>query len=55
MFPSAAAVAVRSRESLFDPQTQKRLMPCLGPRRRMSGVKFSLWVPPKRNAKLLHF
>lgn len=48
MFRSAAAAAaVRSRESLFDQQTQTRLMPCLGPRRRTSGVKVSLWVPPK--------
>ena len=54
MFRSAAAVAVRSRESLFDQQTQKRLAPCLGPRRRTFGVKFSLWVPPKENAKVLH-
>jgi hypothetical protein len=53
MFRSAAA-AVRSRESLFDQQTQKRLAPCLGPRRRTFGVNFSLWVPPKENAKLLH-
>jgi len=47
MFPAAAAVAARSREILFDQQTQKRLVPCLGLRRRTSGVKFSLWVPPK--------
>ena len=47
MFPSAAAAAVRSRESLFDQQPQKRLVPCLEPRRRTFGVNFSLWVPPK--------
>src|SRR5262249_52267731 len=43
----AAAVAARSPESLFDQQAQKRLVPYLGLRRRTSGVKFSLWVPPK--------
>ena len=47
MFPSVAAVAVRSRENLFDQQTQKPLVPCLGPQRRTSGINFSLWVPPK--------
>jgi hypothetical protein len=52
MFPSAAAVAVRAGRDYCDQQTQKPLVPCLRPRRRTSCVNFSLWVPPKRNAKL---
>lgn len=55
MSRSAVAVAVRSRESLFDQQTQKRPVPSLGPRRRTFGVEFSLWVPPKGMQKFCIF